>query len=248
MAGAAMAGMAAGAARLDSRSATQRHFAGFWQRSPQTHMEALTHEQAIGLAVVNLADTLERDLSKPGVLESYIAAMADFTPEQCIQAFSRALDECRFFPRPSELRALASPGSVLGIGAQLDREAAEALSAVVQAMRKHGPKLKAIPGRVVRERDGDGCVLLNPEREAETPAPVFDSVTEGAIRVLGMGEREAGLAIVAEHPARMGYGTNDPERGQWVAKNTRDLEQRWNAAWRGVYGEQHVDLSPADLA
>jgi hypothetical protein len=73
------------------------------------------------------------------------------TPAQIIQPFSRALDECRFFPPPATLRELSGQTMT---GDAVASEARTELFRIVAAMRipqpkGHGPKLKDIPGRVL---------------------------------------------------------------------------------------------------
>jgi hypothetical protein len=65
------------------------------------------------------------------------------TKAQIVLAFSRALDESKFFPVPALLRDFGS------IGDATAAEAKEELLRIVTAMRgAHGPKLRPILGKV----------------------------------------------------------------------------------------------------
>lgn len=208
-----------------TQTATRRFVAGFWEAH---RGKRSTHRQAIGLALLNLGDTLGRDLSKPGVVEAYTAALEDLTPERCIEVFSRALEQSRFFPSPAELRAFA------GLAEAVDSDALKALSEVLAAMRLWGPELKPKPGAIKRDRDDDGLVLVVPERGDEVPAPVFPDRTMFAIVAMGMGSREAGLEALACHPAlpwNSQRGQDEAATRAFRSKNAAEIEKRWCVAW-----------------
>lgn len=198
------------------QTATMRHVAGFWKAS--------SHHTAIGLALLNLADVLRADTSKPGVVEAYIAALEDLSPEECIVAFSRALETVeRWLPSPGQLRRLAGRSE----SRSLDTEALalEAMGVVIQAMREYGPKLSAKQGPLLREFDDEGY-RIKPEYGPDEPCPPFDDATERALVGLGFGKREAGLRLLACHPA-IGL----PAEDALAQMNIAGVEKRWIQAY-----------------
>jgi hypothetical protein len=121
----------------------------------------------------------------------YIAALLDLKPSQVIQAFSRALDDSKFFPPPATLRELSGQ-TMTGDG--VASEAREELFRIVGAMRgAHGPKLQPILGKVKygtevepRKADGNWTTAYEAERHPATPFPLSRR-TEAALVRLGWG-------------------------------------------------------------
>jgi hypothetical protein len=79
--------------------------------------------QAIGAYLIHLAETLDRQLSTKAI-ESYLAVLTELTREQNILAFSRATEECKFFPAPALLREFSG---LAVTGDPIAREAKEKL-------------------------------------------------------------------------------------------------------------------------
>jgi len=65
------------------------------------------NKKKFAAALFGLASIFDKELSEPLVV-AYRDALADLTDEDIKTAFNRAAKECRFFPRPVELRELAS--------------------------------------------------------------------------------------------------------------------------------------------
>jgi hypothetical protein len=162
-----------------NQTETTLHFSKFW--GAKTH-----HRDAIATALVDLADTLKGDLSKKSVLESYIAVLMPASPAQCIQAFSRALESCRFFPSPSELRDFASLPRADSL---IKRDAMRSLGRIVEAIRHHTVDWQPAQGPILHDgRDpADGRVLPIPMRGPAVPAPVLEGHELDALRSIGGG-------------------------------------------------------------
>jgi hypothetical protein len=105
-----------------------------------------------------------------------------------------------------------------------------ALRVVIEAMRRHGPELKPIPGKIIRDKDDDGLVLVKPVRSADTFHPGFSDRTEAAILNMGFGSRAAGLEAIAVHPALDGKAASTDNRDAFRTKNAQEIEQRWTRA------------------
>lgn len=207
------------------QTATERLFSALWQGK--------THKTAIGQALTILADALDRDLSKGKTAIAYLAAMEDLTPAECIQGFSRALEQSEFFPTPGRLRRLSGRVETFDGGAS---EAMLALAVVFARMRDWGVELKPIPGKIIRDRDDEGFVLVRPVREPEAVCPPFGERTEAAILAMGHGSREAGLQAISCHPSvsQLSHQARDEApSASWRAKNASDIEQRWIRAYAG---------------
>ena len=204
-----------------NQTETTLHFSKFW--GAKTH-----HRDAIATALVDLADTLKGDLSKKSVLESYIAVLMPASPAQCIQAFSRALETCRFFPSPAELRDFASLPKPQEL---IKREAMSALRFVVDAVRLHGVEMHAAPGPILNDgRDAQGLVMPIPDRGPDVPAPVLMPILNHSLQILGMGSKRDGLIQI--HRMLECMGEEAAGNGQYGA--TRDrlrIEMVWCEAY-----------------
>jgi hypothetical protein len=206
-----------------NQTATMWHFSGFWAKEPN-------HRKAIGMALANLANTLRHDLSKPGVMELYVATLSDLSPQECVLAFSRAAEQTeRWFPTPGQLRRYAGRCEAAEGPGQSEAEvrAREALGVVLNAMRLHGLELKAIPGKLLRDRDDEGH-CIKPEYGPETPAPEFGPQIERTLAALGYGSRKAGLVLLAGHPAVTVGLSDGPE---WGARVRTAIERQWVIAY-----------------
>lgn len=211
----------AGAVR---QTETQKHFAALWANRE--------HQRAIGLALANLADTLEKDLSKPGVMELYIATLADLSPQECILAFSRAAEQTeRWFPSPGQLRRYAGRVESVDGPKPGELDATKALSSLIEVMRKHGPTLRTNRGPLIRDRDENGF-CITPEYGPSVPPPALPDATERALLILGLGNRQQGLWELAAHPALLlvegKISLEEAEKRQRVGQN---IMRRWLEAY-----------------
>lgn len=208
-------------------TATEKLFAECWASStPASGAKGISvapsPQQAISRALTMLADSLDRDLPKGDGLKVHIAVMTEMSRVQCIQALSRAARETGFFPTPAELRRYAGLAS-----STLDTDAMQALAVVLEAMRRHGPELKALPGPALNDgRDADGLVLVVPLRGPATPAPRFEDAIEWTLSDLGFGSRAAGLETIAAHPA-LPWNSAPAAVSPFKARDAKDLEARW---------------------
>jgi len=98
-------------------------------------------------------------------------------------------------------------------------------------MRQFGPELKPIPGKIIRDKDEQGFVLLKPERAADVHPAGFSDQVEAAIVLMGLGSREAGLLAIARHPSV----SRDLEASQWAGRTAQDIEQRWVRAYLSAH-------------
>jgi hypothetical protein len=213
------------------RQATRQFFSGFWPTGGLTSSSNVQRLQGQALAnsLIALSESLDRTLTERA-MQAYVAVLSQLSREEAIKAFSRALEECRYFPTPSQLLEFAGRTS-----ANLTPMWAAAFGTILKAMRTpHGLELRAVPGKIIREKDDEGLVLVKPEREPETPAPTFDAVTEAAICIMGHGSREAGLEAISRHPAvhpRFQQGRVEAPTDAFAAKTAADLEKRWAQAY-----------------
>lgn len=201
------------------RSATERLFSGCWQATSGTKRKP-SHAEALTAALTMLADSLDRDLPKGDGLKVHLAVLEGMTEEECIRAISRSAEQSSFFPTPHELRRLSGRTEVSD---PATAEAMTELQRLLVCMRRWGPELKPIPGKIIRDRDADGLVLLKPEREPEVPCPDPPLRVKRAIVAMGMGSFEAGLQAIARHPSV----SRDAESLPWAGKTAQDIEQRW---------------------
>jgi hypothetical protein len=220
-------------AAQDGQTATRKLFQGFW-------LNKATPSRAIGDSLIQLAETLNHKLSEKA-LAGYLAVLADLTPAEVVQAFSRAAEELKFFPAPALLRDFAS---VAPSGDPIANEAREELFRIVAAMRVprdkggHGPKLQDIPGRVLygteeHPENEHGKPHHAPIRAAGTPF-LLSRRTEAALVRLGWGDRTTGIALIAEHPVVAGRSSDD---GQYATNRLRagdELLAKFTAAYREV--------------
>lgn len=187
----------------------------------------------LGRCVVALADMLGRE-TNPTMLQGYVAYLSRLTPQECVEAFTRAGEELRYFPPPAVLLDLAGRAP-----ARYARPGMVELAAIIAHMRVNGAELRDKLGAVTATRGPEGQYIAPSDypREPMTPAPAFDEVTEAAIRILGFGDRMAGLAVVADHPA-LPWNAVEAE-GKDASFRRRDaerLEERWCDAWAQAKG------------
>lgn len=203
--------------------APRKLFAECWQRET-------THRARVGAALTILQEVLSpgRGLNETQ-LRAYLAVMDDLTGRQCVEAFAKALETCRYFPAPAVLRELASPSRALPIELF-------ALAEVLDALRKFGPSLAPIPGAVIKDRDADGrCLPVSEWVRAEATVCTLPEVTDEAIGLLGAGDKQAGLDMISRHPALRWSGDKRglarPTAG-FEARDREKLESDWTNAYR----------------
>lgn len=142
----------------------------------------------------------------------------------------------RFFPNPATLREFSGRAVT---GDPLAAEAKAELLKLIAGMRgPHGPALKPILGPILYGTDADpkdaeGNRLSAPIRGESTPFPIARR-TEAALVRLGWGDRQAGIAVVADHPA-VKRKQPDPSDEQYKTNQLRasdELLKRFTDAYR----------------
>ena len=204
-------------AQQSGMSATARLLAKHWQNS--THSAALTE------AVLDVAALYARDLNKRALL-LYTGALLDLNPHEAWTALARAAESLSFFPSPGEVRALC--------GRTDEQEGMQALRTVLGLIRKHGHRLRAVPGPVVRDKDDDGRVLQVPERGPSTPCPRLAVRAEQAAAIVGAGSFWAGIDILSQHPAATAVvvSATSSAAEPTARREAEAIEKRWASAWR----------------
>ena len=220
----------------DEQSATQKCFSKYWQK-----LDPLGHPvdkiEGIVLSLEAMAECYDKTIP-PQTARLYIAALEDCSKEQIILAFSRAIEECKFFPSPSILREFSG---LAAFGNPLTTKARDQLICILTAMRgPHGPELRDIPGRVLYGTEDDpkdetGARTHAPIRAAGTPL-LLDSRAEAALLRLGWGSREAGIAAIAQHPSLRRQKDRDAGiEFQWNdLRRADEIFERFAAAYREV--------------
>lgn len=175
-----------------------------------------------------VSSILSYDLTVPGRLEVWESVLADLTSEQIVTGFSRAVEECEFFPTPAKVRALAA---VVPSGQQSREEGLAALQEVITRIREFGPRLKTKLGPILNDgKDAEGLVAMTPERGPSTPCPRMPARTDAVIKELGFGDPYAGLAAILVHLSLLSEedrkGMNAFELAM-AARASDRLEQRW---------------------
>jgi hypothetical protein len=174
---------------------TQQLFESFFRADPRT---------ATTESIRYLEEMFKNELTE-SVRFGYMAALAPLDDWQQITAFSRALEECRYFPSPSILREFSGRAVT---GDPLAAEAKAELLKLIQGMRgPHGPMLKPIWGAVLygseddpKDANGQRVPYCDAPRAESTVFPIARR-TEAALVRLGWGDRSAGIALIADHPA-----------------------------------------------
>jgi hypothetical protein len=219
-------------AKPAQRSTTERILDEFWEPNPHDKTGKIpSHREAAIEALALLADALGRGIPAGNGLRLHLAVLEGMTREQCVRAISRAAETSSFFPTPAQLVELSGR-----VEPSRDGDAMDALRTVIEAMRKHGPELKPIPGEVIRDKDDDGLVLVKPQRAPDTFHPGFSDRTEAAILNMGFGSRTAGLEAIAVHPALDGKPASADNRDAFRTKNAQEIEQRWIRAFTNDRG------------
>jgi hypothetical protein len=171
-------------------------------------------------------------MSKPGVIPLYIATLSDLTGEECVRAFSRAATECRYFPSPAVLLELSGRPKAM----PEPTEAMRKLMLIFTQMREYGPKLEPPQRKPIKQNDEHGIRLDRKDWvwSPEVLAPAFDDATEAAIRLVGFGERAAGLDALAGHPSLPWNRVSEALDASGASFRLRDaakVEDRWAEAY-----------------
>jgi hypothetical protein len=155
----------------------------------------------------------------------WLKTLLEIGEEAFDQALHQVLENSTFRPDIAEIRRVA--GVNRGLIDPVAQEAHAELKRLIGLMRKHGPLLKAIPGRVTRDRDDDGRSLPVSDwvRADEVPAPILEPVTDATIAELGYGSRIAGLEVISRHPAL--NPATSAEDAPYRTRNAAELERLW---------------------
>ena len=212
-----------------------RLYESFWQTAGKLR----TTTQAIAASLEQLALGFDKPMT-PGVYRLYTAVMAELTQEQIVLAFSRASDECKFFPAPALLRDFSG---LAASGDPIAAEAKEKLLYLIAGMRgPHGPTLAPILGKVLygteddpKDENGERTVLYLAPR-AESKVFPFDRRLKAALVRLGWGNGAKGIAVIADHPALQ--RKQDQEDGQYRQNQLRaadEILKSFTDCYREVY-------------
>jgi hypothetical protein len=220
---------------MDSRSkalwpATLQQVAKFFADSPK-------HE-AITKALIWLSSFYERPITQEA-LAAYLSVLEEMTTDQLQVAFSQASRECKFFPPPAELRALAGLRTARQ---RSESEAREGLQWILEKIRIHGKSLGPIRGALIREGQRLSMhEFIQPEYEmieCPTPSPKICHTVEA----LGNGDKVDGMYQLAEHPGFVTKTDGDYQSmGQRQAAIAR-FEERWLRTWEMANRETSVAL------
>jgi hypothetical protein len=208
---------------------TQKRFESFYLANPKTGLvESIQH----------LAEVLGKEITK-NIVMGYHDTLLPLTQDEAILAFSRAQEECNFFPSPSTLRALSGRAVT---GDPIAAEAKEGLLDILDAMRgKHGPKLQPILGRFLfgtednpKDANGDRVPYCDAPRAESTPFPLSRRLEATLVR-LCWGDRVAGIAVIADHPSLRRKRQDDDEKYQQNQLRAADeILKRFTDAYREV--------------
>jgi hypothetical protein len=195
----------------------------------------LGHPSAPAVATVacltQLATVFDRKLS-PELLESYTASLETLSRPQIIQAFSRAQDECHFWPVPAKLLELSGQ---VAHGDPIEYEANREMLALFAQMREFGPRLS------YRFKPGTPENMGPPPEEARIYPKRLSTLTEAALQNLGWGDRLRGLMILSDHPgmryesASSAFVTNGKAAAEYrwgKIQQADEIRKRWVVAFR----------------
>lgn len=221
-----------------ARKGTMTFYARLCQKPDTTGtvVRPPTQRSAVGHCMLYLAEGFDKTLN-PRLLELYLAALEDLNPSQLALAFSRATEECKFFPPPAILREFSGRAAD---GDPIAHEAKEQLLYIIEGMRgKHGPMLKPILGKVLYgteddPREENGRCAAAPIRGESTPF-LLSRRTQAALARLGWGDSTRGIAVIADHPSVA--RKQDSEDGQYRQNQLRaadEILKRFVDAYREV--------------
>lgn len=217
-------------ANAEAQTEMMKLYASFWQGK---RGEITGIADSLNL----LAEGYEKTLN-PMTYRLYTAALADLTQAEIVLAFARASEECKaYFPSPATLREFSGRAVT---GDPLAAEAKAELLKLIAGMRgPHGPMLKPILGPILYgteddPKDKDGNRTHAPIRGESTPFPIARR-TEAALVRLGWGDRSAGIALLADHPAvRRKVESGDEQYRQNQLRAGDEILKRWTDAYREV--------------
>jgi hypothetical protein len=148
--------------------------------------------------------------------------------ERFEQAYDFCLKTSKFRPAVSELYAAAG----ISLQPPVEAEALAELRRIIEAMRFHGPKMKPKHSKLIRDRDGEGRMLTNPEYEIINP-PKLSPVVLAALADLGFGDIYEGFDVIARHPAVAKAPVElDPTEHSFRNRDARDIEKQWMEAFK----------------
>lgn len=225
-------------ANAEAQKGTMMFYGRLCQK-PDTSGMPPNPRSAVGHCMLHLAEAFDKTLN-PRLMEVYFAALEGLSPNQLALAFSRATEECRFFPPPAILREFSGRAAD---GDPVAREAKDELLRLFEGMRgPHGVGLKPIPGPVLYgteadPRDEDGRIAPAPIRGESTPFPLSRR-TQAALARLGWGDSTRGIALVAEHPAlkrdNLVAALNDEQYRPNQLRVADEILRRFTEAYREV--------------
>lgn len=222
----------------EAQTETMRLYRSFWNKGRGGTMELQpSRKESIGLSMVHLAMALDKKMSRM-LLEVYEVSLADLEPAEIIQAFSRAHDELKYFPPPATLREFSGRAVT---GDPIAAEAKSQLLYVLEGMRgPHGPMLRDIPGKVLYgteddPKDKSGMRVVDAIRAESTPF-VLSRRLEAALVRIGWGDRSAGIAMIADHPAlsRKSRFDDDDQFKKNQLRAADEILKRFTDAYREV--------------
>ena len=174
-------------------------------------------------------------IGKAKMTELWRGTLNEIGPEAFDEALKHVIMCSAFHPTISEIRKAA--GINRGIQDPTEKKALSELGFILGIMRLHGPEIKPIHGKLLKDRDEDGRILPRSKWEfaPETPTPRLDTQTEAALCQMGMGSREGGLELIACHPALpWNSSKDDAEARKFKVRNAAEIEKRWIESWRAA--------------
>lgn len=218
-------------ANAEGRKAITQLYESFWKGSTPP-------AKAIAFSLELLSEGYQKVLT-PMTYRLYTAVLVDLTPDEIVLAFSRAAQECQgWFPPPATLRAFSGQPM---LGDPIATEAKSALMDLITGMRSaHGPKLEPLPGPVLYgteddPKDADGVRTHAPIRGEGTPFPIARRTAAALLR-LGWGDRQAGIAVIADHPSLRrtpDFQVDDQYRTNLI-RASDEILRRFTEAYREV--------------
>lgn len=184
---------------------------------------------AIPAAVVWLSAFFERPTPE-AVQLAYLDRLQHLSSEQLQVAFSRAGTECKFWPSPAVLLDLAGVETPDQCS---EREAREALEWVIWRIRRHGVESRCRQGALIREQGRDASGEWHAAEYEQIPPPATPEPIRNALELLGAGDVQTGVRLIAQHPLLVDSLDEYPTLGLRLVAIEK-LEARWIEAWRKV--------------
>jgi hypothetical protein len=146
--------------------------------------------------------------------------------------FDDALQHClrtsAFRPDICDLR------EYLGLHSQplMERSGENALRWLLQVLRRHGVEMRTVNGKLIREKGRVDGVWHGDEYE-QVPPPEIPAEILATLEILGMGDKKAGVELMARHPALSKNAEEYESLGLRLSAEEK-LEARWMTAWKKV--------------